>query len=153
VLQSVVVCCSLLLGVAGCCRVLQGVARYCRVLQYIAGCYSVLQGVAVCCSKLQYVCRLVWCLHCRDIRVIMQRFKGCHCNTLQHTETHCNTLQQQGYKGNNADLRDMTWATNTCIVGWYVSLLYVAVCCNVLQCVAVCCSVLQCVAVCCSVLQ
>ena len=30
---------------------------------------------------------------------------------------------------------------------------YIAVCCNVLQCVAVCCSVLQCVAVRCSVLQ
>jgi len=33
------------------------------------------------------------------------------------------------------------------------SVLYVAVCCSVLQCAAVCCSVLQCVAVCCSVLQ
>jgi len=32
-------------------------------------------------------------------------------------------------------------------------MLYVAVCCSVLQCAAVCCSVLQCVAVSCSVLQ
>ena len=30
---------------------------------------------------------------------------------------------------------------------------FIAVCCNVLQCVAVCCSVLQCVAACCSVLH
>ena len=29
----------------------------------------------------------------------------------------------------------------------------ISVCCSVLQCVAVCCSVLQCVAVCCSALQ
>jgi len=34
-----------------------------------------------------------------------------------------------------------------------LSVLHVAVCCSVLQCVAVCWSVLQCVAVCCSVLQ
>ena len=34
-----------------------------------------------------------------------------------------------------------------------VCILYVAVCCSVLQCVAMCCSVLQCLAVCCNVLQ
>jgi len=32
-------------------------------------------------------------------------------------------------------------------------LVYVAVCCSVLQCLAICCSVLQCVAVCCSALH
>ena len=32
-------------------------------------------------------------------------------------------------------------------------MIYIAVCCGVLQCVVVCCSVLQCVALCCSVLQ
>ena len=40
-----------------------------------------------------------------------------------------------------------------CVLPLELSLIQVAVCCSVLQCVAVCCRVLQSVAVCCSVLQ
>jgi len=65
-LQSVAVCCNLLLVAKGekgrgvqcvivCYSVLQCVTVCCSVLQCVTVCYSVLQCVAVCCSVLQCV--------------------------------------------------------------------------------------------------
>ena len=86
-------------------------------------------------------------------------------STLQHTTTHYNTMQHSLWREN---VHSDWGATAPCTCKYATPrvlqcvavcrsvlqmLLYVVLCCSVLQCVAVCCSVLQCVAVCCSVLQ
>jgi len=68
-------------------------------------------------------CGAVWCN-------VLQRVAAC-CSVLQCWSTMHHVVVTAG--------ADATW--------------WIAVCCDVLQCVAVYCSVLQCVAVCCSVSQ
>jgi len=67
VLQSVAVCCSLLLCVAVCCCVLQSVAVCCNLLLCVAVCCCVLQSVAVCCSLL--LCVAVCCCVLQSVAV------------------------------------------------------------------------------------
>ena len=101
--------------------------------------------------------------HCNTLQ-----YTATHCNTLQHTATHCNTLQHtathcnshlnvrvfgSAINGNDEQLRSVGCPPR---VDHFI-VLFVAVCCSVLQRVAACCSALQCVifcvAVCCSVVQ
>ena len=54
----------------------------------------------------------------------------------------------------NAAHRERTYSSAYSVRAYMsIVMVFVAVCCGVLQCVAVCCGVLQCVAVCCGVLQ
>jgi len=73
-----------------CTSVLQGVAVRGRVLQCVAGCCSVVQCVTACCIGLLLGFRNqgLW------LRVQVLSNTATYSNTLQHTATHCNTLQR-----------------------------------------------------------
>ena len=144
-MQVQCVCCSMLQCVAMCCNVLQCFAaqsvamarKLFRAGVFVrisaptvahAGTMCMLQRAAMCCSVLQC------------------------CKVLQSAAVRCSMLQSV------AVAKRCSVSVSLCVLlrrecGACRYNVYVAVCCNVLQCVAVLCSVLQCSAACCSMLQ
>jgi len=107
-------------------------------------------GDTNCCSHLVYV---------HQKQPIIWEYTATLCSTLQHPATPCNTLQHPATPCNtpvDSERRTDFWRCDlkscSCALFHFVDcssyervsvLLYVAVCCSVMQCVAACCNVLQ----------
>ena len=152
-------CCSVLHCAAVCCSVLQCVAVCCSVLQRIIECMTsqqhahvrLLACVAVCCSVLQWITSVLQCVAvcCSVLQFIT--IYDVECTTSQqhkHTTQHLRVLTSSCFKHTVRcclNLGERVHSIHT-LAAIECSLVLIAVCCSLLQCVG---SVLQCVVVCC----